>query len=245
MMNSTPGMGLVMSIRLMCWNIRHGGGLRAEQIFSAIRAHRSDIVVLTEFRKNAPGDFLRESLATYGWIHQATSSPPLRANGVLIAAREPFVLQKERHDVPPEHYRWVTVQFNSFGLTGTYFPSLHAKVPHWEYMLQVASQFAEARHMVIGDVNTGKNFIDEARSVFHYGDYIDQMATLGWPEAWRYLHPRGRQYSWYSHKKNGFRIDHAYVSPLLLPALQAARYSHRDRKAGISDHSALLIDLAL
>jgi exodeoxyribonuclease-3 len=233
-----------MSIRLMCWNIRHGGGARVERIYSAIRAHRAEIVVLTEFRDNSPGRFLRESLASGGWVHQASSAPPPRANGVLIASRDAFVSHEQGDDVPPDRHRWVTVQFENFGLTGTYFPSLHAKVPHWEYMLRVAARNSGGRHIVFGDVNTGKNYIDEARSVFHYGDYIDRMAALGWPEAWRYLHPTGRQYSWYSHKKNGFRIDHAYVSPALVPNLRQARYSHRGRKEGISDHSALVVELA-
>lgn len=232
-------------MRLMCWNIRHGGGKRVEKIYAAIRDHKPGIIVLTEFRDNPPGRFLRDSLSSEGWCYQATSAPPPRTNGVLIAARFPFQLQRESSDVPADSHRWVTVRFDGFGLTGTYFPSLHAKVPHWDYMLRVASRYSETRHMVIGDVNTGKNYIDEARAVFHYGAYIDQMAALGWPEAWRYLHPRGRQYSWYSHKNNGFRIDHAYVSPGLLPMIRQARYSHRDRRAGISDHSALLIELAV
>ncbi len=233
-----------MSVRVVCWNIRHGGGQRVEQIFLALRTHRAKVIVLTEYRDNPAGQYLCESLAADGWIHQASSQPSGRLNGVFIAARVPFVLQDEFNDIPSDRHRWVTVQFDGFGLTGTYFPSLHAKVPHWEYMLRVAARRSNGRHMIIGDVNTGKNYIDEAGSVFHYGNYIDEMAARGWPEAWRHLHPAGRQYSWYSHKKNGFRIDHAYISPLLLPALRAAGYRHRDRKAGVSDHSALMIELA-
>ena len=234
-----------MSVRLMCWNIRHGGGTRIKRIHAAIRAHRADIVVLTEFRDNDPGCFLRNALATDGWVYQMTSEPQPRANGVMIAARMPFLDFDDRDEVPQEQHRWVTVQFERFRLTGTYFPSLHAKPPHWEHMLKIASRHADTRHLVMGDFNTGKNYIDESGSVFHYGDYIDKMVDAGWPEAWRYLHPNGRQYSWYSHKRNGFRIDHAYVSPDLVTFLKSARYMHQVRKAGTSDHSSLSVALAL
>lgn len=241
---SREAAGQVMDVRLMCWNIRHGGGARIERIHAAIRAHRAEIVVVTEFRYNEAGRFLREALSADGWVNQVTSRPPPRVNGVLIAARLPFIAGEESADAPPERHRWVTVRFEKFGLTGTYFPSLHAKPPHWEYMLSLASRHGKARHLVMGDFNTGKNYIDETGSVFHYGGYIDRMAEAGWPEAWRYLHPNGRQYSWYSHKRNGFRIDHAYVSPDLLPSLKAARYMHQVRKTGVSDHSALSVALA-
>ncbi len=227
----------------MCWNIRHGGGARIGRIHAAIRAHRADIVVLTEYRDNPPGRYLCDALAADGLDCQASSAPPHRTNGMLIAARQPFRKCNENNDVPLDSHRWVTVRFAQFGLTGTYFPSLHEKVPHWKYMLRTAARLAGARHLIVGDVNTGKNYIDEAGTVFHYGHYLDAMADAGWHEAWRFLHPHGRQYSWYSHKRNGFRIDHAYISPRLRPALRAARYSHRDRKAGTSDHSVLLIEL--
>ncbi|NKB55667.1 MAG: hypothetical protein GKS00_04955 [Alphaproteobacteria bacterium] len=238
-------MDFAMPIRLLSWNIRHGGGARVARIHAAIRVHRAEIVVLTEFRDNPPGRTLREALAADGLVHQATSAPPPRVNGVLIASSRPFSLCDEGSDVPADRHRWVTVQFADFGLTGTYFPSLHAKLPHWDYMLRIAARYANANHLVVGDFNTGKNYVDESGTVFHYGDYLDRMEAAGWPEAWRALHPAGRQYSWYSHKGNGFRIDHAYLSPRLIPALRAARYRHRDRKNGTSDHSALIVELEM
>lgn len=232
-------------VRLLCWNIRHGGGFRIARIHAAIRSYRADIVVLTEFRENPSGLLLRESLAADGLVFQVTSQPPHRTNGVLIAAREPFEICREGEDVPSDRHRWVTVRFAAFGVTGTYFPSLHEKVPHLDYMLRRAARLADARHLFTGDFNTGKNHIDERGTVFHYGHYFDDMAEAGWQEAWRYLHPRGRQYSWYSQKRNGFRIDHAFLSPRLQPDLRAARYSHRHRKDGTSDHSALLVELEI
>ena len=42
---------------------------------------------------------------------------------------------------------------------------------------------------------------------------------------------------------NGFRLDHAFLSPSLAPRLLGARYDHTTREGGASDHSALVVDL--
>ena len=39
----------------MCWNIRHGGGARSGRIHATIKAHRPDIIVLTEFPGKSAG----------------------------------------------------------------------------------------------------------------------------------------------------------------------------------------------
>ena len=59
------------------------------------------------------------------------------------------------------------------------------------------------------------------------------------------LHPDGRQYTWVSHRGDGFRVDHALLSPSLAPTLRAAVISEAERVPRISDHAALVVDLAL
>ena len=41
---------------------------------------------------------------------------------------------------------------------------------------------------------------------------------------------------------NGFRLDHAFVTPALLPSVGRCWYSHGEREAGISDHSILMVE---
>jgi endonuclease/exonuclease/phosphatase family metal-dependent hydrolase len=53
----------------------------------------------------------------------------------------------------------------------------------------------------------------------------------------------GREFSWYSTRGNGFRIDHAFLSPALAARAGEIRYSHDERFTGLSDHSALILDL--
>jgi exonuclease III len=73
---------------------------------------------------------------------------------------------------------------------------------------------------------------------------MDRVAELGFCDLWRQRYPDGREFSWYSHRGNGFRIDHAFLSPALAKRAGTVRYSHAERLAGLSDHSALILELS-
>ena len=70
---------------------------------------------------------------------------------------------------------------------------------------------------------------------------------MGWVDAWRSTHPDDREFTWLSAPphRNGFRLDHAFISPSLTPGLLGARYDHTTREGGATDHSALVIDLRI
>src|SRR5258708_18096599 len=56
-------------------------------------------------------------------------------------------------------------------------------------------------------------------------------------DLWRRRYPAVREYSWFSTRGNGFRIDHAFLSDGLAARAGTIRYSHEERLAGLSDHS--------
>jgi exonuclease III len=57
-------------------------------------------------------------------------------------------------------------------------------------------------------------------------------------------HPSTTEFSWYSRKGAGLRIDHALASPMLDERISSARYEHSVRAAGLPDHSALVVEIA-
>ena len=69
---------------------------------------------------------------------------------------------------------------------------------------------------------------------------------MGWVDAWRDRNPEGREFTWFSPRpdQNGFRLDHAFLSPTLASRLRDVRYDHSTRESHASDHSALVVDLA-
>jgi exonuclease III len=78
--------------------------------------------------------------------------------------------------------------------------------------------------------------------------WIEGLAGCGWRDAFRYLRPEARAYTWYSpNGRNGFRIDQAFVNAALLARVKDAAYvwggGRGSRRDALSDHAALLIDL--
>ena len=72
---------------------------------------------------------------------------------------------------------------------------------------------------------------------------VHDLRQNGWTDAYRALHGYGdRSASWtFANDRGGWRLDHVLVHGLE-PA--ACSYAHEWRRAGLSDHSALVADLA-
>ena len=67
------------------------------------------------------------------------------------------------------------------------------------------------------------------------------VRDLGWVDAWRALHGYGsRDASWtFKDDRGGWRLDHVLLDGL---TPSASTYCHEWRRAGLSDHSALVVD---
>jgi exonuclease III len=66
---------------------------------------------------------------------------------------------------------------------------------------------------------------------------------------WWHHNPGITEYTWYSTLKggargNGFRLDHALATPSLKTHIISCRYAHREREAGISNHSIVIVEIA-
>ena len=98
--------------------------------------------------------------------------------------------------------------------------------------------------MAIGDFNTCRAFLDEAGAIDATAHYMDAIEQIGFCDLWRHRYPDRREYSWFSTRNNGFRIDHAFLSQELAACAGTVHYSHEERIAGLSDHSPLILELA-
>src|SRR6266403_2166286 len=206
-----------MTLRLLAWNIRQGGG--------------------------ASGERLRAALAAIGYAHVTAATPPAGGDGVLIAARQAFDDGGPLTDTVSEPYRIVRAYFGALRIYGVYMPNLLKKVPYWQALIAaLAAEPLQAEALTIGDFNTCRAYIDEPGAIDSCAHFMDGVAEIGFCDLWRRRYPDGREFSWYSTRGNGFRIDHAFLSPTLAARAGAVRYSHDDRCNGLSDHSALLLD---
>jgi exonuclease III len=230
-------------VRLLAWNIRQGGGSRLVGIIDAIARHDADVLVLSEYRGGDSAERLRTALATLGYRYVTKLAPPPHRTGVLIASRRRFGGQRALCLPLEEPWRLVEVDLGALRLTGVYMPNLLKKVPYWQALVTAFAVRADGDAVAIGDFNTCRAYVDESGALDTTAYFMDSMDRIGFRDLWRHRYPDGREYSWYSHRGNGFRIDHAFLSPGLAARAGPVRYSHEERLAGLSDHSVLLLDL--
>src|SRR5262245_50314795 len=259
---------MAATLRLLSWNILHGGGAeRLPEIILSLLSHKPDVVVLTEFRTTR-GSQIRGVLADNGLAHQLSSHGDRdNSNGILLAARH--ALEPEDAPAPKAHRgRWLPARVPAFDLQilGVHVPddtNMTAKAAHWQAILAYARRCLDRSAAIVGDFNTGRRLQDapppgrasrsgagehtgrDWASVHGCEALLGSLLSLGFVDAWRCLHREAREYSWVSHDGQPRRIDTAYLSPALAPALQAAAYSHVERRRRLSDHAPLIVDLAL
>jgi len=230
-------------MRILTWNIRAGGGVRVPGILAALAAHDADVLVLTEYRDGDAGTRLRAGLMEAGHRFITRTVPPAPRNGVLIAARYRFREHGAVSATLPEPWRMVDVSFGRLRVSGVYMPNLRAKVPYWRALIDTLGPRAGGSSLALGDFNTCRAYVDEPGAFDVTAYFLDEIAAAGFRDLWRGRFPDGREFSWYSHRGNGFRIDHAFGSPRLDRRVRGIRYSHGEREAGLSDHSPLMLDL--
>lgn len=232
-----------MTLRLLTWNIRAGGGSRIPAIGAALAPHEADVLVLTEYLDGPSVMALHAELNRLGYKFVTRRLPPRGRNGVLIASRRRFSdIGHVTVDVD-EPWRLLEVGIGRIRLIGVYMPNLRVKIPYWQALIRSLSLRADGSVLALGDFNTCRAFLDEAGATDVTARFLDEVQSAGFRDLWRDRNPDKREFSWYSTRGNGFRIDHAFLSPRLVKRVLDIRYEHDARVAGVSDHSMLRLDL--
>jgi exodeoxyribonuclease-3 len=242
-------------VRVLTWNIMHGGGAdRLPRIGLALLGWSADVIAITEFRV-ARGGSLRGVLADHGWAHQTVSEGGRDENRVFVASRTPIV-GVDRHEGLRAGLRRRLVSVALAGgtrVTAAHVPdaqrsdrdAMGARTAVWGEIVAGARRWRVGGHIVLGDLNTGRHRLDEAGASFSCTAMLGRLASLGYVDAWRSVHGVGaRQASWRSHAGAGFRLDHALVSAPLAGAIRGAEYGQIALKNRLSDHAPLVVELA-
>ena len=246
------------AIRLVFWNIRHGGGRRAEKIVEQIKEWNPDIVALAEFRGTPPSASIAKCLSDAGYEHQLTTAfaENPRWNALFIGARAE-VAQVQVEDAPKPDYLWLLAKVNTV-------PAIHVGVVHvplmsenskWAWLdyykalLKVTQEWQLGPGLIIGDMNSGLNGLDEETEYsLNYKDTLmTPMEARGWRDIFRAFHPHVDAPTWFSPKDRGFRLDQAFVNDELQQHITSCVYDWGcvGERGKVSDHAALLLDLKL
>lgn len=233
---------------LQAWNIQAGGGTRIAAILSSIARHAADTVVLAETTP-ARLDELGEALRSRGFTAIHAPRPPERKRGIMIASKRPFEPREPSAAGVTDTHRWVEAWFprERIGLAGIYFPDTAKPIAAlWPRVHEAALRRRDEPYLVVGDLNSGHGAFDTEGGDLSSEPWFTAMPFHGMIDLWRHKNRDAREFTWYSNhrgKRRGFRLDHAFGTTAIRRRVRKAWYSHAERLARTSDHSALLLSI--
>ena len=246
--------------RIISWNIRAGGGKRVAGILAQLLKWQPQIIGLSEFRGTPASQWLAAELAKAGFLFQISSVNPNSPakNALLLASR--FALQSVTvPKMPRNPDRWLlanvkivpSVILGLMHVPNYTTPTL--KYPYLASVLRMIDAWDAGPGLVMGDTNCGERGIDEEKlsppKFQREHDWMVGMEQRGWVDAYRHNQGDKHEYTWYSHRNNGFRLDHVFCSPHLAPAIKAVRHvwgndsKQKQRRDSLSDHAAIIVDI--
>ncbi len=229
-------------MRIMTRNARHGGGARAQPFAEQILRFDPDTVIITEYRNNAAGQTIKDIISSGGLCHHSDVDTPPRENTVLAASKLPFS-SKQVPGLGRQSHRGVWARFSEMDVFGFYFPQQYEKLAFFDAIYSFDRDALSDATLIIGDINTGSHYVDEIGATFFASKQFEMLSDIGWIDVWRTRNPGKREYSWFSDTGNGFRVDHAFATPELNKTIERVFYDHSVREQGLSDHSALIVDI--
>ena len=167
--------------------------------------------------------------------------------------------------------RVISGQYNGITIVNVYVPNGSSiGSDKYEYKLGWLTHFAQYlqqllqqndRVQICGDFNIAPddrdihNPADKETHIMASAaerEVLQSILDLGFVDAFRHLHPEGGQFTWWdyraaSFRRNlGWRIDHHYVSPALLPQVLTCKIDRLPRTwEKPSDHTPVILELEL
>ncbi|MDE7421440.1 MAG: endonuclease/exonuclease/phosphatase family protein [Muribaculaceae bacterium] len=231
-------------MRILSWNV-NGVQARLEAINRLVAELVPDLMCYQKVRKK--GAFLTQIPGYMGWLGIIDEG---LFGGVssYIKAGFTFDFEAQRNDMP----EWLmetgclnVIRFDQFILVNAYFPYVDLSKEQyikdrqrWNYELHdyLVKLTKQKPVILCGDLNIVSENIDAWDGVsvktvgcfteWEHRDFNSLMKQTGLVDTYRFLHPEGRDYSYFFQNKpeyrlmnQGFRIDYCLMSEELLPYL--------------------------
>lgn len=242
------------SVRLLSWNVLAGGGPRCNAIIELLRRYDADVIALQETVSTRATD-LCHAIGRSGYTHRFSAPRGPRDRGLCLLSRIP--LTRVADPAPPHAgiypRGWLEVELldSELRIAAVYGPAAGPSLPaFWNAAAGWLACRTAVPFIMLGDFNTGASGVDADGYRFKAGRGFAELGRIGLIDLWRRVHGDVREYTWFSHPQGtasgrGFRIDHAFASPAIAERVTDCRYDHEVRERRWSDHSLLVVDLAL
>ena len=238
-------------MKFVSWNIRQGGGSKAEQIVQQLFDWNPDAVGLCEFQNSAASQKMAKELRQIVLTNQMTTeSAKSRGKNFLFFASKAPVEMIASNDFLDSSGRWIHVKIGSLNVMQMHVPN--RKMPNKsEFLDEVVRELALYRDhqtLAFGDTNSARSGIDGESNFFKSGCeeelWFERIAKNDWHDLWRKRNPDARRYTWYSPHNNGFRLDQLFATKSAEPLIENVEYcwGGGSREDNFSDHAAILFE---
>lgn len=247
-------------VRLLFWNIRHGGGpTRTPELILAALELSPDVLVLAEFHggtHRGRGNTWHGPVVDAGLTHVTCTSPTgeTARNGMFIASRLPLCVHEPStarllavhlalHKEPGDGEQ----QAHKLALLAAHIPceeAAGARIKHFRDAAAWAKLHASTPAVLMGDLNTSRRGLDLPREGQRNEALLGELWTAGLRDVWHEQGGNARQSSWLGPRGERHRIDTALASKALLRAGVTMKYVHEPENAkSLSDHAGILLEL--
>jgi exonuclease III len=199
-------------VKLLIWNIRHGGS-DAAGIAEAIAASGVHVAVLCEYHlpkvepgsDSGPKTDVASRLKQAGFEKCLDSAPAAGTNGILVTSKRPLSRGDVRKGPPGQEARWLHVRVEmergELELGCAHIPVFKRgkkgeksdKEKYWQWLLETEVRLRDRSCLLVGDWNTGLNTVDRdvKGARFHNWKEFEALGSeRGWRDALRELHER-------------------------------------------------------
>lgn len=234
-------------MRILSWNILQGGGKRAQDIAQSIVDAKPDILALQEFRNGKSAAPLLDACRSLGLTHIHRASSEARKNTAMVASRYPMTVSTLHNSLDADLVFCASLEVavgdsQQLDLFTGHLPQKKKQIPYLDALYKLA--LADLDHaMIIGDLNCGIPFEDSDTKSFDNTHLFQSLLKKGWTDSWRSRNAGAKEFSWVSSRDNGYRYDHCLCTKALDNRVQNITYLHELRTSGLSDHSAILVEL--
>lgn len=241
---------------IFCWNIGNPSLERAKKQADWLLKRLEDVFVLTETKGSDGCNHIKNFFENNGY-NVVAQDMKLKDYGTMIINKN--VSEKNAFanaiDFLPSRVAAINLNLpqGKLEIIGLYVPSRNAdaykirrkKIFTEKVLSAIKTKDSPDFRIVCGDFN-----VLEPNHYPHYSFFQDweykfynDLIELEMIDAFRFLNPESREYSWVGRTGDGYRYDHIFVSNNVSQFINKCFYEHNPREIHLSDHSGVILEL--
>lgn len=254
-------------ISFLSLNIGNPSLERARKQCEWLEKRPEDVFILTETKNSQGCSYIEDFFLQYGYdlfsmnssLNFNVSFPKSKTGdlGVMIVSKHQIIKSKNFFKDDSIFYSRqletvISINNLPISVVGLYVPSrdrsdekILRKKRFVDNIEKFITEFGNVPRVIMGDLNIlDRNHIPHYSTFFEWEySFYDKIVHEGYIDAYRYCNQGKQEYSWVGRTNDGYRYDYGFVSADLKESILECKYIHDTRKRGLTDHSAIVMEL--